>query len=195
VRVLIVDDHAVLRRGVRELLFEAHPAATVCEVDNCEDAIAEVGRTSWDVVILDLSLGGHDGFDVLRACREQVVVVLSAYEEEHYALRALRGGARGYVTKRCAAVELIAAVRKALAGGRYLSTTIAEQMAPRQVELSDREDQVLVMFGAGLSVQQIGAELGLSEDTIVVERARLLEKLGLRTTAQLIRYATSQLVD
>lgn len=208
-RVLLVDDHPMVRAGVRSLLEDELPGVEVAEAGNGPEALERVRTADWDVVVLDLSLPGRSGLEVLkelRALRPRLpVLVMTMYAEDQYALRALRAGASGYLTKGSEPSELLQALRKVGAGGRYVSPALAEHLAvrlaseqgvPLHETLSDRELQVLRMLALGKSVKDIGVELGLSEKTISTYRTRILEKLSLATTADLIRYAIrANLVD
>jgi two-component system invasion response regulator UvrY len=200
-RFLLVDDHALLRRGLRELLVDELPNSLFGEAASGPDAIEQVGKSPYDLVMLDLSLPGRDGLDVLKELLllvpEQLVLVLSVHAEEQYAVRALRAGAMGYVTKESAPEELSKAVRKVLGGGKYVSASLAESLANNlsssgaalHQSLSDRELQVLCRLGAGKSGKEIGTELALSEKTVSTYRTRILEKMNMRTNAELVRYA------
>jgi len=201
-RVLIVDDHAIVRRGSRELLAEAFPEAEFEDAETGEDAIGIVERVTLDLVILDISMPRRGGMDALKeiAARKPglPVLVLSHHAEEQYAIRALRAGARGYVTKDSAPEELIRAAQKVLGGGKYVSLALAERLAdslssdPSKAlheELSDRELQVLCMLAMGKAVKEIAGELSLSEKTVSTYRARILEKMKMSTNAELMRYA------
>lgn len=200
-RIMLVDDHALLRRGVREMLSEEFAAAEFVEVGTGEEAIAQIGDEAWTLIILDLAMPGRGGLDALHEIHtrrpEIPVIVLSASEDEHYAVRAIRGGACGYVTKQAAATELVRAAQKAMSGTRYLSASVMERIADAALdvkhapheELSDRELQVLRMLAHGMSVREIGVELALSEKTISTYRARLLHKMKLGSNAELMRYA------
>ena len=208
-RFLVVDDHAVVRRGVRELLADSFPDCEVVEAANGEDAVRMFAEGEWDLVVLDLAMPGRGGLDALKGIqghRPQVpVLVLSAHAEDQFAIRALRAGARGYVTKQSASDELVTAARKLLAGAPYVSASLAGHLAsvlthaperPPHEALSDREMQVFRMLASGKSVKEIGAELALSDKTISTYRARVLEKMNLRSNAELMRYALrSGLVD
>lgn len=200
--VLVVDDHAIVRRGIRELIAEAFPDASLTEATNAEDVVGRLEPWPWHLLILDIAMPGRGGMDALpqihRAHPETPVLVLSAHAEEQYAIRALRAGAVGYLTKDNATEELVTAVRKVLAGGTYVSASLAEQLArgvrnvnarPLHETLSDREFQVLRMLAAGQAVTQIAAELSLSDKTISTYRARVLDKLGMSSNAELVRYA------
>ena len=201
-RVLIVDDHAVVRRGSRELLAEAFPEAEFEEAETGEHAIGMVERMALDLVILDISMPRRGGLDALKEIEARKpglpVLVLSHHAEEQYAIRALRAGARGYVTKDSAPEELIRAAQKALEGGKYVSSALAERLAdslssdaskPLHESLSDRELQVLCMLAMGQAVKEIGRELSLSEKTVSTYRTRVLEKMKMTTNAELMRYA------
>jgi DNA-binding NarL/FixJ family response regulator len=202
--ILLVDDHAVVRRGLRELLGEEFPSAEFGEAASGAEALAQIARRAWGLVILDLSLPGRDGLDILKqalALRPGgPVMILSVHGEDQYAIRALRAGAAGYVTKETAPEDLTAAVRKILQGGRYVSPRLAEKMAASLAArdgttqlphegLSDRELEVLRLLAVGRSVKEIGAELSLSEKTISTYRTRIIAKMCLRSNAELMRYA------
>jgi DNA-binding NarL/FixJ family response regulator len=201
ITVLIADDHHIVRDGLRRLLTASGDIAVVGEVANGDDVLPALRRAPAQVVLLDISMPGIGFLELLRLIGEQHpktrVLVLSAHAEEDYAARALRAGAAGYVAKEKSPAELVAAVRKAHAGGRYVSATLAERLAadlmagerPAHDTLSDREYQVLQLLGAGKSVKEIAAGLTLSPKTVSTYRTRLLEKLQLKTTADLIRYA------
>jgi len=208
-RVLIADDHAVFRRGLRETLAEFFFKVTFGEAKTAQETVELVRRHDWDVVILDISMPGKSGLDVLdelRRLRPRLpILLLSMHPEEQFARRALKTGAAGYLTKESVPEELKEAVRKVVAGGRYVSATLAEKLAvdlragadtPLHELLSDREFQVLRMIASGKSVKDIAEELSLSVKTVSTYRARVLEKSGMKTNAELIRYALqSQLVD
>lgn len=208
-RVLIADDHAVFRRGLRETLAEFFFKVTFGEAKTAQETVESVRRHDWDVVILDISMPGKSGLDVLdelRRLRPRLpILLLSMHPEEQFARRALKAGAAGYLTKESVPEELKEAVRKVVAGGRYVSATLAEKLAvdlregadtPLHELLSDREFQVLRMIASGRSVKDIAEELSLSVKTVSTYRSRILEKSGMKTNAELIRYALqSQLVD
>jgi len=208
-RVLIADDHAVFRRGLKETIGEAFAKVTFGEANSAVEALESVRLQNWDIVILDISMPGKSGLDILddlkRLRPKLPILLLSMHPEEQYARRALKAGASGYLTKESVPDELKLAVRKIVAGGRYVSATLAERLAydlrsgseaPVHELLSDREFQVLRMIASGKTVKQIADEIGLSVKTVSTYRARILEKTGLNTTAELIRYAfQAQLVD
>ena len=208
-RILIVDDHAVVRRGLKETLGEAFPRATFAEAKSAEETLVHARRQDWDVVILDISMPGKSGLDILddlhRLRPKLPVLLLSIHPEEQYARRALKSGAAGYLTKDSVPEELKEAVRRVLGGGRYVSAALAEKLAfdlrrgadtPIHELLSGREFQVLRMIASGSTVKQIADEISLSVKTVSTYRARILEKMGMNTNADLIRYAIqTRLVD
>jgi DNA-binding NarL/FixJ family response regulator len=208
-RILIADDHAVFRRGLKETIGEAFPKVTFGEARTAQETIDWVRRQDWEVVILDISMPGKSGLDILddlkRLRPKLPVLILSMYPEEQFARRALKSGAAGYLTKESVPEELQTAVRRVLAGGRYVSSTLAEKLAhdlrrgadtPAHELLSDREFQVLRMIASGKTVKEIADEISLSVKTVSTYRTRILEKTGMKTTAELIRYALqTQLVD
>jgi len=208
-RILIADDHAVFRRGLTETLGEAFSRVTFGEAKTAQETIEYVRRQDWDVVILDISMPGKSGLDILddlhRLRPKLPVLLLSMHPEGQYARRALKSGAAGYLTKESVPEEIKGAVRRVRAGGRYVSAALAEKLAfdlrreadtPVHELLSDREFQVLRMIASGRTVKQIADEIALSVKTVSTYRARILLKTGMKTTAELIRYALqSQLVD
>jgi two-component system invasion response regulator UvrY len=201
-RILLVDDHAVVRQGLKQILAESLPDSAFGDAANGEEALEKTGASSWDIVVLDISLPGKSGLDTLKELRaahpKLPVLVLSMHPEEQFAVRALRAGAAGYLTKRTAAQDLVAAVKKVLAGGRYISSSLADRLAavigshregtPHEL-LSDREYQVFRMLATGKSVKEISQELSLSPQTISTHRIHILEKMGMETNAELIQYA------
>lgn len=209
-RVLIADDHELLRRGLRGLLAEAIPEAEIGEVASGAEALAAAHQSNWDVILLDVNMPGRTGLEVLQELRhlnpKQKVLVLSAFPEEEYAIRAFRLGAAGYVSKQGASSELLTALRKVLDGGRYVSPRLAERLASALAgeapaddphhTLSNRELQVLRLIAQGRTLKEIAAELALSEKTISTYRVRIARKLGLGTNVELTRYAVQRrLVD
>ncbi len=208
-RVLIADDHAVFRRGLKETLAEAFSRVTFGEAKTAQETLEQVRRQDWDVVILDISMPGKSGLDILddlkRLRPKLPILLLSMHPEQQFARRALKAGAAGYLTKDSVPDELKVAVKKIAAGGRYVSATLAEKLAvdlregaetPLHELLSDREFQVMRMIASGKTVKQIAENLSLSVKTVSTYRARILEKTGMKSNAELIRYALqSQLVD
>jgi DNA-binding NarL/FixJ family response regulator len=204
IRILIVDDHAILRRGLKEILEREFRDVSIGGAGTAEQALTQLDSEKWDLVILDITMPGRSGVDVLRnlkALRPKLpVLVLSMHPEDQYGKRVLKAGASGYMNKESAPEELIKAVRKLLSGGRYVSPTLAETLAvdlgrddgtPAHERLSDREFEVLRKMASGKTVGQIAQELHLSVPTVSTYRARILEKMGMSNTAELIRYALS----
>jgi two-component system, NarL family, invasion response regulator UvrY len=208
-RILIADDHAILRRGLKEILVRELDGVTCGEAQNAEQVLAEVQSHDWDLLILDITMPGRGGLDVLRTLKSVrprlPVLVLSMHPEDQYGKRVLRAGASGFMNKECAPDELIKAVRKVLAGGVYVSQALAERLAlelnqdagqPAHASLSDREFEVLLKIASGKTVGQIAEDLHLSVPTISTYRARILEKMRMATTAELMHYALrNHLVD
>jgi DNA-binding NarL/FixJ family response regulator len=204
IQILIVDDHAILRRGLQEILEREFRNVRIGGAGTAEEALTQLDSEKWDLVILDITMPGRSGVDVLRtrkAWRPKLpVLVLSMHPEDQYGKRVLKAGASGYMNKESAPEELIKAVRKLLSGGRYVSPTLAETLAvdlgrddgtPAHERLSDREFEVLRKMASGKTVGQIALELHLSVPTVSTYRARILEKMGMSNTAELIRYALS----
>lgn len=200
--ILVVDDHVVVRRGLRQVIAEDCDGAVVEEASTGQAALDAVRRQDWAVVVLDINLPDKNGLEVLKDLKTLrpalPVLILSHYAESEYAARAFKAGAAGYLTKESASEELAAAIRKVLAGGRYVSPSFAEQLAGRLTgdlgalphhALSDREHEVLCRIARGQAVSQIADELALSVKTVSTYRARLLEKLHLANNAALMRYA------
>jgi DNA-binding NarL/FixJ family response regulator len=209
VRILIADDHAIVRRGLKQILDEAVPGLVCGEAANAEETLAAVRAHDWELVIMDMSMPGSSGLSTLqevKSLRPRLpVLFLSIHPEEQYATRVLKAGASGYLTKDSAPSQLVDAVRKALAGGHYVSPTLAERLAQHLAvdvknslseTLSNRELEVLRMLGAGKSVTAIAAQLGLSAKTVSTYRSRIMIKLGAANTAELIRFAIDhQLIE
>jgi two-component system, NarL family, invasion response regulator UvrY len=199
-RILIVDDHAMVREGLRRILADEFEDAGFGEAANATEALERLWKESWDLVLLDISMHGRTGLDVLKEIRASTsrmpVLVLSAHPEEQYAVRVLKAGAAGYLTKESAPQELCRAVRKVVSGGKYLTAGVAEQLAaevqssgrPAHELLSNREYQVMLLIAAGKVPKEIGDELSLSVKTVGTYRTRVLEKLKLKNSAELMRY-------
>jgi DNA-binding NarL/FixJ family response regulator len=208
-RFLIADDHAVVRRGLMEILGDEFANSAFGEAKTAQEALVQVQKQNWDVVILDISMPGKNGLDILAELKQlrphAPVLVLSMHSEEQFARRALRGGAAGYLTKESVAEELVKAVRRVLSGGRYISASLAEKLAwdlegkgekPLHELLSNREFSVLRMIASGKAMKEIADELTLSVKTVSTYRRRILEKFEMRSNAELIRYAVqNHLVD
>jgi len=200
-KILLADDHAIVRRGVRQLLVESWPAAVFGEAATAQQALEQVLREPWSVALLDITMPGRSGLDVIRELKDarstMPVLVLSMHAEEQFALRVFKSGASGYVTKDTLLEELTHAVEKVLAGGRYLSATLAEKLAGvlsgadlvLHERLSDRELQVMVLLSSGTTLKEIGARLALSVNTVSTYRSRILEKMKLRSNAELVQYS------
>jgi DNA-binding NarL/FixJ family response regulator len=201
VRVLIVDDHPIVRHGLKSELSRAIDVNVVDEAADGNEAIAKARSCKPDLVLLDLALPGKTGLEVLKQLRTEMphirVLILSTYPEKQYAVRCLKNGAQGYLTKASASEELLSAIRKVMRGGKYVSASLADLLASEIVSggsqmphetLSDREFQVLCLLGKGKTVSQIASDLSLSLSTINTYRAHILEKMNLENTAQIIRY-------
>jgi len=201
-RILIADDHAVVRRGLRQILAAEFPKAAFGEAQNARETVAMVTEQKWDLVVLDITMPGRSGLDALKDLKEVrpklPVLIMSVHPEDQFAVRVLKAGAAGYLTKDSAPEQLVQAVTKVLAGKKYVSPALAEALATElgkpmraapHKRLSDREFEVLRLIGAGQTVKEIGAALSLSIKTLSTYRTRLLLKMNLRTTAELIRYA------
>ncbi len=200
--ILIADDHEVVRRGVRELLSQEYPQARIAEAKDAPAAIELLMQQSWDLLLLDINMPGRSGLEVLaearRLCPTAPVVVLSMCPEEEFAVRAFKLGAAAYLNKASAGDELLAAIRKVLAGGKYVSSAFAEKLAGRlsgvdtiapHEALSNRELQVLRLIAQGRTIKEIAAGLSLSDKTIGTYRLRIAEKMRLSTNVDLARYA------
>ncbi len=208
-RFLIADDHELIRRGLRGLLRDHFPGAEIVEAADAREALEVVDDHDWNLALVDINMPGRSGLELLRDLRRLKpglpVLVVSAHTEEDFALRALKLGAAGYVSKQSAADVLVGAVKKVLAGGRHVSPAVAEKLAQAAAEgwsgtpqenLSHRELQVLQMIARGKTIKEIAAELALSEKTIATYRSRISEKIGLSTNVELTRFALQhKLVD
>ena len=203
-RILIVDDHAVVRLGLNAVLKQEFPAAIIVAASTAQEALEKSWSGKWDLVFLDICMPGRNGLDLLKELKKQYpklpVLVISANSEEDLAVRALRGGAAGFLAKDSAPSEWMAGAKKALSGGKYITPWLAEKMATRiesggngdrapHESLSDREYQVMSMLSAGKTVKEIAAEISLSIKTISTYRTRILEKMRLRNNADLMRYS------
>jgi len=202
IRLLIGDDHAVVRKGMKQILAETRDIVVADEAGNGREVLEKVRKNDFDMVLLDISMPGRDGLEVLKELKslrpKLPVLMLSMYPEEQYAVRSLRSGASGYLTKDSAPDELISAIRKVSSGGKYVSASLAEKLAhklgadvekPLHEALSDREYQVMCMIASGKTVKEIGEELSLSVKTVSTYRSRILNKMHLKGNAELTRYA------
>src|SRR5215831_10306846 len=201
-KILVVDDHAVVRDGVKRMFDEQPGTVTFGEASTPHEAITLVSEQDWDIVILDLALGERSGLEVLQELKKLrprlPVLILSMYAEEQYARRAFKAGASGYITKDSSRTELVEAITKVLQGRKYVSPALAEKLVldlergtdqPPHEALSDREFEVLCLIASGKTVSEIANILRLSDKTISTYRARILEKMGLKTNAAITHYA------
>ena len=202
IRILVADDHTVVRRGLRQILLEGFPGALVEEVGDAEDLIKNLVKSTWDVVISDLIMPGRSGLDALQQIKQLhpnlPVLILSIHPEEQYALRVLKAGASGYLSKDMAPDELVNAVKKVMLGKKYITASVAEKLAatldqdhnkPLHEYLSDREFNVLKMLAAGRSVSEIAESLFLSVTTVSTYRSRIMAKMNLKNNAELTLYS------
>lgn len=201
IKVLIADDHAIVRKGLRQIVKEQAAYMEVDEAADGQEVLEKIMAGDWDVLVLDISMPKRSGLDILQEVKHVrpnlPVLVLSVHPEEQYAIRVLKAGASGYMNKDCALDELVRGIQKVVGGGKYVSPTLAEKLAfdlsgqnnrlPHE-SLSDREFSVLLLIGAGKSVSEIATELSLSVKTVSTYRARVLEKLSFHSNADLIRY-------
>ena len=209
IRVLIADDHNLVRKGLRRILLDTEWITAVDEAKDSKEAVSKASRKDYDVVLLDISFPGRSGIDTLKQLRclkpGLPVLILSMHPEEQYAVRSIRAGASGYLTKESAPEELIEAIRKVAAGRKYITPSLAERLATGIEEqsaeflhksLSDREYQVMCMIASGKTVKEIAVALSLSIKTISTHRARILRKMQMKNNAHLTHYAIKQgLVD
>lgn len=202
IKILVADDHAIVRKGLIQIISEVPGMHVVDEASNGIEAMQKLLEKDYDIVLLDISMPGRSGLDILRAIKNKKpkipVLVLSVHPEEQYAIRAIKAGASGYLTKDSAPAELIAAIKKISKGGKYVTTSLAEKLLyelepsdekPGHEILSDREYQVMCMFALGKTLKEISKELSLSIQTISTYRMRILEKMKMNTLAEVIRYA------
>jgi two-component system, NarL family, invasion response regulator UvrY len=202
IKLLIADDHAVVRKGLRQILEEASDIVVAGEASNGQEVLEKVNAENWDAVVLDITMPGRSGLDVLKEIRQEQprlpVLVLSMHAQEQYAARVLKAGASGYLPKESAPEELVKAVRKVCAGGKYVSAAQAENLIylldntsdrPPHESLSDREFEVLRFIASGKTVSQIAEQIKLSVKTVSTYRARILEKMHMKTNAELTTYA------
>ncbi len=209
IRILIADDHAIVRQGLRQTVAGQLDMIVAGEAQNAHETLKLVRGQEWDVVVLDITMPGRSGLDLLIELKRErpnlPILILSMHSEEQFAVRALKARASGYITKQSAPKELIEAIRKVHRGGKYVSPSLAESLAfelgdgdgkSAHEKLSDREYQILRMIAKGRTPKEIAAELNLSEKTVGTYRMRLLEKMNMKRNAELIRYALeNRLVD
>lgn len=202
IRILIADDHAIVRKGLKQIVIEQYPTANVGETGDAEDLISKVVEQQWDVVICDMSMPGRSGLDALQQIKEinpkLPVLIMSMYPEDQYALRVLKAGAYGYLGKETIHDDIVKAIETVLLGKKFITPSIAEKLAdnfdmdskrPEHEVLSDREFDVFKMLAAGNSLTEIASKLSLSSTTVSTYRAHILEKMNMRSNAELTRYA------
>jgi DNA-binding NarL/FixJ family response regulator len=203
IRTFIADDHVIVRRGLRQIVAETPEIVIADEAGTGQEALHKILNNQYDVVLLDISMPDINGLDVLKEIKQQKpetrILILSMHPEEQFAIRALKAGASGYLTKDSAPAELVSAIKKVANGGRYVTESLAEQLASQLTDdsdrephetLTDREYQIMQMIASGVSIQEIAEELFLSTSTVYTYRTRILRKLQLKNNAALIRYAT-----
>jgi two-component system, NarL family, invasion response regulator UvrY len=202
IKILVADDHPIVRQGLKQILSE-YPDMTVAdEAGNGKEVLSKVAKKDYDIVLLDISMPGRNGLDILKELKTKKpklpVLVLSIYPEDQYAVRVLKLGASGYLTKESVPEELVAAIRKVARGRKYVSNYLAEKLAsdleinaekPLHENLSDREYQVMFMIASGKRLKEISEELSLSIKTISTYRSRIMDKMKMKNNAELIRYA------
>jgi len=201
-RILLADDHAVVRHGIKQIISETNPQATFGEACSLHELHELVSKGEWDVVILDLAFPDGNGLEILKQIKKDYpnlpVLILSMYPEDQYAIRTIRAGASGYLSKESASEELVTALQKILTGGQYISPSVADELVlyarhdddqPAHKSLSDREYQVLCLIASGKELREISQELALSSKTVSTYRSRLLTKMNMKTNAELTYYA------
>ena len=201
-KILIADDHAIVRKGLRQILLEEYPSAVIGEVADAESLLAEIIKDEWSIVITDMNMPGRSGLDALTQIKQIApqlpVLIMSMYPEDQYALRVLKAGASGYLGKDNIHDDIIRAIQAVQLGKKFITATVAEKLADSLGEdkalqlhetLSDREFEVLKLLAAGKAVSDIASQLSLSATTVSTYRARIMEKMNMRTNAELTRYA------
>jgi DNA-binding NarL/FixJ family response regulator len=202
IRVLVADDHTIVREGLKQLLGAADGLHVVGEARDGFEVLKQVRETEFDVLLLDMSMPGKSGIELIKQVRSEKprlrILVLTMHEEQQYAIRAIRAGASGYLTKESASGLLVEAIRKVASGGAYITAEVAQQLAldampgaqgPRHASLSDREYQVFLAIAAGRSVSEIASALKLSVKTVSTHKANILHKMNMTSAGELIRYA------
>ncbi len=202
IKILVADDHAIVRKGIEQIIEETGDIRVADQACNGQEVLEKVSKNDYDLVLLDIAMPGRDGLEILKELKnlrpKLNVLMLSMYPEEQYAVRALRSGASGYLTKESAPDELIAAIRKVSSGHKYVSASLAEKLAfeletpgdhPLHEKLSDREYRIMCMLASGKRQTEIADELSLSIKTVNTYRARLLKKMNMTKNAEITRYA------
>ena len=201
IKIVIVDDHPIVRRGLKQILLEQPDMEVVGEAENAQEAFKIIHNTDCDAVILDISLPGVSGVEILKQLNYEdknlPVLILSVHSEEQYAVRMMKAGASGYLKKDSAPEEMVKAIRKIISGGKYVSSALAEILIadmepserPHHENLSDREFQIMRMLASGKAIKTIAEELCLSEKTVSTYRTRLLEKMNMNSNAEIVSYA------
>jgi two-component system invasion response regulator UvrY len=208
IKILIADDHPIVRSGLKEIVGKERDMVVEGEAQDAQELLELVRKQHWDVVVLDINMPGRSGLDVLRQLKKEYprlpVLILSVQPEEQYAVRALKSGASGYLTKLSVPGELVKAIRRVVVGGKYISSTLAERLAfdletserPLHETLSDRELKVMCMIASGKRITEIAKKLFVSPKTVTTYRVRILEKMGMKTNADLTHYVIeNKLVD
>jgi len=202
IRILIADDHAIVRKGLKQILLEQYPSATIGEAGDAETLIKDILDSEWDVVICDMSMPGRSGLDALNQIKQAApklpVLIMSMHPEDQYALRVLKAGAAGYLGKETIHDDIVKAIETVIRGKKFITQGIAEKLASAfdagtanqlHETLSDREFDVFKLLAAGKSVTEIGEQLSLSATTVSTYRSRIMDKMGMRSNADLTRYA------
>ena len=201
-KILIADDHAIVRKGLRQILLDEYPSSTIGEVSDTETLLSEVINNGWDIIICDMSMPGRSGLDALNQLKQVAptipVLIMSMYPEDQYALRVMKAGAAGYLEKETIHDDIIKAIQMVQLGKKFITPTLAEKLAdafqnnvskqPHEL-LSDREFDVFKLLASGKSVSEIAGQLSLSTTTVSTYRSRILEKMSIRSNADLTRYA------
>lgn len=208
IKILIVDDHPIVRRGLKQIVAEESDMIVAGEAQNAKEVLELIHKQKWDVVVLDITMPDRNGLEVLKQFKKErpklPVLVLSIHSEEQYAVRVLKSGGAGFMNKEAAPEELVKAIRKVVAGGKYVSPPLAEKLAfdlegrekPLHENLSNREFQVMCMIASGMTVKEIAKKLFLSVKTVSTYRARILKKMKMKTNAEFTYYAVkNSLVD
>ncbi|MGC1455144.1 MAG: response regulator transcription factor [Nitrospirota bacterium] len=204
-RILIADDHAIFREGLRQILEDVEDLQVVDEASRGQDVLDKIEKNDYDLILLDIAMPGLSGLETLKLIKGRrpklKVLILSMYPEEQYAVRAIKAGASGYITKASASEELLGAIRKVLSGGKHITSSVADKLLsdlepdlghPLHELLSDREYQVLCLIASGRTVGEIADQLALSVKTVSTHRVHILEKMKMKTNAELTNYALKQ---